>query len=56
MAKLDLIKETFLVHLSAPLKPMARLVMLGKEIINIPAGGAGVLGSALIKAIIDFFF
>lgn len=54
--KVGILKETLGLTVGAPFPPRGILIIGGKEIINIPKGGAGVMGSGLIKAILDLFF
>lgn len=53
---LDVLDETLAVTIGGPIIPHSVLVICGKELWNIPNGGAGFLGSGLIKAILDVFF
>lgn len=52
----DFFDETLALTVGGPIVPHSVLVIGGKEIWNIPNGGAGILGSGLIDAIIDVFF
>ncbi len=56
MCKVSLLKDSLALTTSGPLKPACILVIGGKEIINFPKGGAGLLGGGLIKAILGVFF
>lgn len=53
---LDILDETLAATIGGPLPPRSDLVICGKELWNIPRGGAGFLGSGIIKAILDLFF
>jgi hypothetical protein len=54
--KVSFIWDAFALDVQGPLPPGAKLIIGGKELINIPGGGAGLLGSGLIKAILGVFF